>query len=445
MKFQFEQALDACLAQLNTGADLEVVLSDFPECADELRPALAASEWMQRLAPPPERRHVSKDAFVAVVAERRRLVERVEGLVVEVKVGVPVTELLSRTAAPLKGVVCAAHAMHTDAVPMPSPEAFASGKAAFMARVAQHRAIAIRQRAAAPQSGHAAGTWRSIFGGLTAQPTLARRAVSSAVALAMTGMIGVTGLTQVSRAAASSLPGEALYQVKIIGQSARMMFQFDPAARSALQTEYAQRRLADVEALVAAGRTVPGEAIEALLADEASLNALTDTQRGMLSGLIRSIARTDADLAARLRAVVGDPIDVDALHRGTAGPSETILNRKPIEVQLPVDEFTAEPAPVQADEPGGAAASPNVPVSGSSDEPVPPVSAPIVRDATDRDADDAQPGDESGESQAGVGTSADPGSSGGGQEPPEDAPPPPVPPHMQPNGDPEPESPSGQP
>ena len=442
MKFQFEQALDACLAQLNTGADLEVVLSDFPECADELRPALAASEWMQRLAPPPERRHVSKDAFVAVVAERRRLVERVEGLVVEVKVGVPVTELLSRTAAPLKGVVCAAHAMHTDAVPMPSPELIASGKAAFMARVAQHGAI--RQRAAAPQAGHAAGTWRGIFGGLTAQPTLARRAVSSAVALAMTGMIGVTGLAQVSRAAASSLPGEALYQVKIIGQSARMMFQFDPAARSALQTEYAQRRLVEVEALVAAGRTVPDEAIEALLADETSMNALTDTQRGMLSNLIRSIARTDADLAARLRAVVGDPIDVDALHRGTDGMRDAILNRKPIEVQLPADEFTAEPVPVQADEPSEAASSPVVPVTGSPDEPVPPVSAPIVRGATDGDDDGAQPSDENGESQAGVGTSADPGSSGGSQEPPEDAPPP-VPPHMQPNADPEPESPSGQP
>jgi hypothetical protein len=442
VKFQFEQALDACLAQLNTGADLEVVLSDFPECADELRPALAASEWMQRLAPPPERRHVSKDAFVAVVAERRRLVERVEGLVVEVKVGVPVTELLSRTAAPLKGVVCAAHAMHTDAVPMPSPELIASGKAAFMARVAQHGAS--RQRAAAPQAGHAAGTWRGIFGGLTAQPTLARRAVSSAVALAMTGMIGVTGLAQVSRAAASSLPGEALYQVKIIGQSARMMFQFDPAARSALQTEYAQRRLVEVEALVAAGRTVPDEAIEALLADETSMNALTDTQRGMLSNLIRSIARTDADLAARLRAVVGDPIDVDALHRGTDGMRDAILNRKPIEVQLPADEFTAEPVPVQADEPSEAASSPVVPVTGSPDEPVPPVSAPIVRGATDGDDDGAQPSDENGESQAGVGTSADPGSSGGSQEPPEDAPPP-VPPHMQPNADPEPESPSGQP
>jgi len=93
--------------------------------------------------------------------------------------------------------------------------------------------------------------------------------------------------------------------------------------------------------------------------------------------------------------------------------------------------------------PAGAAAGGLV--DGGRREPLPPVSAPIVRDATDRDADDAQPGDESGESQAGVGTSADPGSSGGGQEPPEDAPPPPVPPHMQPNGDPEPESPSGQP
>ena len=177
---------------------------------------------------------------------------------------------------------------------------------------------------------------------------------------------------------------------------------------------------------------------------ETAGNALTDTQRGRLGNLIRSVARTDADLAARLRAVVGDPIDVDALHRGTDGMRDAILNRKPIEVQLPADEFTAEPVPVQADEPSEAASSPVVPVTGSPDEPVPPVSAPIVRGATDGDDDGAQPSDENGESQAGVGTSADPGSSGGSQEPPEDAPPP-VPPHMQPNADPEPESPSGQP
>lgn len=443
MKFQFEQALDACLAQLNTGADLEVVLSDFPECADELRPALAASEWMQRLAPPPERKHVSKDVFVAVVAERRRLVERVDGLVVEVKVGVPIADLLARTAAPLQGVVCAAHAMHKDVVPMPSADSITSGKAAFMALVAQQRAAARRGAATvrtdAHKAGHAAGTWRGvfgglIFGGLSSQPTLARRAVSSAVALTVATAIGVTGVAQVSRAAASSLPGDAFYQVKVIGQSARMMFLFDPAARSALQSKYAQGRLSDIEALVASGRPVPADVVEAVLAHPTSLDSLTDAQRTMLSGLIRSIALTDADLAARLRAVVGSPVDVDAQGRGATGAPLTLPNLHPVEVQLPADDFA--PEPVQMDEPGTALILPSPATDDPQAAAEPPAAAPPVRGAVDVDDESVAADENAGTAAAGGDSPADPGAIGG-DEPQPDEPEPLVPPHTQPNSAPE--------
>jgi len=444
VKFQFEQALDACLAQLNTGADLEVVLTDFPECADELRPALAASDWMQRLAPPPERKHVSKDLFVAVVADRRRLVERVDGLVVEVKVGVPFSELIARTAAPLQGVVCAAHAMHVDVAPMPSADAIASGKAAFMVRVAQQRAMA--RRPVALNAARDAGSRRSIFGGLTALPTLARRAVSSAVVLSMTAVLGVSGVIQVSHAAASSLPGEALYQVKLIGQNARMLFLFDPAARSALQSEYAQGRLADIESLVAAGRSVPAEAIEALLADSESLDGLTTTQRGMLSGLIGSIARTDAELAARLRAVVGDPINLDAMRRGTTDSPTTIPNRKPVEVQLPADEFAPAPVSEPVAEPSLPVFVPAPPANDSdAAAAAPPSAAPPVRGSEDiDDRDDVTGSANVGTSSTSASDPGDPGTSGGG-EPQPDEPEPPVPPHTQPNADPETEARSIQP
>ncbi len=441
MNFRFEQALDACLAQLNTGADLEAVLSGFPEHADALRPALAASEYVQRLAPPPERRLASKGAFVAAVAERRRLVEQVEGLVVEVKVGVPVGEILARTAAPLQAVVCAAHAMQVDvdAVPMPSPDAIARGKALLVAHAAQRRAASGRRVAAERRTARpSAGGW--------SWPSLVRRAASSAVALAVAASIGLTGALQVTRVAASSLPGDALYQVKIIGQSARMLFTFDPAARTALQAEIAQRRLADIERLVASGRSVPADAIERLLAEKASIDGLSAVQRAMLGGWVRTMARDDAALAERLRGAAVDPSIVDDLLRDDE--AAVVPQRKPAEVPLPAEDL----APVvESDAPAAAEAAPAPqPAAPSTAEPAGPgLTAGTTGDAAVQ-VGSGEPSSSGGsQSPSGAATRGgdepEAGPSGSGAAPAPDEPEPPAPPQMQPNADPEPEEPAAAP
>lgn len=439
MNFRFEQALDACLAQLNTGADLEAVLGGFPEHADELRPALAASEYVQRLAPPPERRLASKGAFVAAVAERRRLVEHVDGLVVEVKVGVPVAEILSRTAAPLQAVVCAAHAMQVDvdAAPMPSSDAFARGKAELMARAAQRRAASRSHVASAAPS--------RAFGGFS-WPSLLRRAASSAVALSVAATIGATGLVQVSRAAASSLPGDTLYQVKLIGQGARMLFTFDPAARSALQAELAQRRVADIERLVASGRSVPAEAIERLLAEKASIDGLSAVQRAMLGGLVRTMARADAGLAERLRGAANDPSIVDALLRDGASEESAVPLRKPAPVALPAEDrapvVEVAPAAPKADD---RAAAPQ-PASTANTAPAGPG---LTAGGTDQGAPGpGQSADTSGgddPTTSGGPDEPEAGPNGSGAQPSPDEPEPPAPPQMQPNVEPEPEEPAAAP
>lgn len=432
MNFRFEQALDACLAQLNTGADLEAVLADFPELADELRPALAASEYVQRLAPPPERRLASKGAFVAAVAERRRLVERVDGLVVEVKVGVPVAEILARTAAPLQAVVCAAHAVQVDvdAAPMPTADVFARGKAELMARAAQRRAAGRSPvAAAAPSRSPGRFTW----------PSLLRRAASSAVALTVAATIGATGLVQVSRAAASSLPGDTLYQVKLIGQGARMLFTFDPAARSALQAELARRRVADIERLVASGRSVPAEAIERLLAEKASIDGLSAVQRAMLGGLVRTMARADAGLAERLRGAANDPSVVDALLRDTASEASTVPQRKPAPVALPAEDLAPIVEAATAAPKGEDRAGAPPPSSTANTAPAGPG---LTAGGSDQGA--PGPGQGNGSSGGDQTTSSsgqddrDAGPNGGGAQPAPDEPAePPAPPQMQPNAEPE--------
>lgn len=435
MKFQFEQALDACLAQLNTGADLEAVLAGFPDFTDELRPALAASEWMQRLAPPPHRKHDSKSAFVAAVAERRRLVERVDGLVVEVKVGVSVADLLARTAPPLKGVVCAAHAMHTDVLPMPSADRIAQGKVELMARAAQRRAA--EKRGAAAQD--ARGAWRTVFGGALPRPTLVRRAVSSAVALTLASTVAMTGVVQVGRAAASSLPGETLYQVKIIGQNARMMFSFDPDARSALRAKFARSRMADIQMLVAAGRNVPAEAVEQLLAAQSSIDGLSAVQRAMLGGLVRDMTNRDAGLADRLRNAAGNPSTVDALLRGDRADEQTIPQRKPVDVALPAEDASPRKAEATRSSDGGASTAPSKPSAAGVVAPpaglqiIPSAPPPAAEASNDRGGDHGAAS--GGESPTGGEAPGGPSVAPPADNPdPADLPPPP--PQTQPNGDP---------
>lgn len=262
--------------------------------------------------------------------------------------------------------------------------------------------------------------------------------VTSAIALSVAGAVAMTGVAQVGSAAASSLPGDPLYQVKILGQNARMMFMFDPEARSDLQAEYARRRLADIESLVASGRNVPAEAIELLLSEKASLDGLSTVQRAMLGGLVRSMTRSDAGLAERLRRSAGDPNDVDALMReGMVEKDVVIPNRKPAEVQLPADDLA--PAAIEVTGQSQRAkpvAAPEKPLATEAPSQGPQTTAPNTGSGPSMNPSDPSTGDE-----RGSGTAAD-APEGPAIDPPAgepEQPEPALPPNLQPNLDPVPE------
>ncbi len=70
-----------------------------------------------------------------------------------------------------------------------------------------------------------------------------------ALLLLFSGGAGVTAL-----AARSALPGDALYPVKTSLEDTRVTFTNSSARQVDLQLEYAQRRLNEIEALIAQGR-----------------------------------------------------------------------------------------------------------------------------------------------------------------------------------------------
>jgi len=345
--------LDKCLQQLDDGGDVEEVLATYPELADELRPALAASEWMRAFAPPPRRRLEQKQRFVAAVAERRRLVERVDGLVVEIKAGVPAAELSERLDASLRPVVAAAHRMHATDLPLPAAEAVEAGRQRLMAMAAE------RRRAHQPARAAAVGVRRGLLQGLLPRPSLARRVLTSAAAATLAATLALAGVVRVHSVAASSLPGEAFYGVKRLGENARMLFAFDPSRRADLEALFAQRRAQELVRLEAEGREVPIDFVEEWLtghsASAAALADLTRDQRDALSRALRAVA-DDGDARARLEGSGVDTEVLDALLAPEPAPAPAAdepigLHRGPSPRPQPMPEDDAAPAPVPARDP----------------------------------------------------------------------------------------------
>jgi len=327
VKFRPEHLLDRCLHQLDEGNDVEEVLAAYPELADELRPALAASEWMRAFAPPPRRRLEHKGRFVAVVAERRRLVERVDGLVVEIKAGVSPAELGARLDASLLPVIAAAHRMQATEIPRPAPERFVEGRLRLMALAAERRSAVRPARTTAMRSVR-----HGMLQGLLPKPTLGRRLLSSAAVLSLAAALAFAGVIRVQSVAASSLPGEALYGVKRLGENARMLFAFDPTRRAGLEAVFAQRRTLELLRLEAEGRSVPVDFVEEWLIGHATTGAMSDLtrdQREALSRVLRAVSDDEA-ARARLQGTGVAPAVLDSLLAPEPESPEPAASDKPI-------------------------------------------------------------------------------------------------------------------
>lgn len=347
MKSSLEHLLDACLTQLNNGADLEQIISGYPEYADELRPMLVAAALVAIDVPPPQHRSARQADFMAAVAQRRRMVEATDGYMVELKAGVPMNELMARAAPAMRPILYAAYSIYTTPHPAPSPAKVLAGKQHLMA-LAAARQQALK-RAAMPKLVQLwLGATGGLLDGLLGSSTLARRAFSGAAALAMVSAVLIGGATGVTHAAASSLPGEPFYAVKRFSESAQLFLAMDETRRQALEAQFDAQRFGEVMNLVHGGRSVPvGTVIDWL---HASPDALADVrqlpadQQRLMADALRDVAWRSG---TALRGALANPATLDALLDWSEGfilrPPASAIGLK-VGVGRPADLMPVEPA-----------------------------------------------------------------------------------------------------
>ncbi len=407
MKHQLEQLLDSCLTQLNTGVDLEQVLAENPAVADELRPLLVTAMATRLHIPPPLRKAERKEAFLAQVAARRREVETVEGYVVELRAGVPLAELLERAPTAVRPLVLAAWRMYDTPPPMPSAERIRDGKRQLMALAARRRAA--RVRAATP-------SWlaRLSLGLSGARERLMpeslryRRVWSGALGASLAVLVLFVGVSGMGSASASSLPGQPFYHVKRLGESAQMLFAFDPVRRAELNLKYTERRLQEMRQLGDQEQPVPIAVVEDWLRAQSSawadIQALPADQRQALLELLVDLVGSGQQFEDRLHTLVTDHAALDELLEQSAGLVRSVRRSEEppvlVATPLPTDPVggvtTTRPVPLPEERPTRAAPPPAVqqppavapalpPAPVAQPPAQPPVLAPPAEDPDDDD------------------------------------------------------------
>jgi hypothetical protein len=313
VEYRLEALLDRCLSELKQGRDLEEILGDRPDAADELRPLLATAAWAALHVPVHRHAQVHKRAVMAFAEDRRRLVESVDGYVNEVRAGVDLEQITSRAPQSLAGIVLAAWRMKNTAVPARSPERIAADRARVVAYAAERRGT--KRRRAALRVQVRAGL-AGLAHGLLPRPTFARR-MRSATASGLATLVLAAGVVGVNTAAADSLPGQPFYGMKRFGEAAQLFLASDET-REALEVEFSARRLEEMRLLVEQGRAVPAELTAEWLDSHAhawdQIQRLPWDQRELLAEMLLaslespSAGITDArslELAAALRESLG--------------------------------------------------------------------------------------------------------------------------------------------
>jgi hypothetical protein len=432
VRYPPEHVFDACMTQLNMGKDLETVLSSVPEHADELRPMLAAVAWMKMEIPAPtsDRRRAGKQDFMATVAKLRREVESTQGLINEIKAGVALDEVLLHAMPEQTPLVVAAWRMYATPAPAPDAKRIAAGKAQLMAMVAVKRSERERLLAASMStSTHlragVAGLARGMTRGLSPRPSFLRRAVTGVAGTAIAAIVLAVGSAGVGTAAADSLPGETFYGMKRLGESARMLFAFDPARRAELDTVFNRARLDEMIVLAENGRHVPADVLGEWAGEQCNAYAAIrrlplEAQEALGDALLEAFGSARA-AAEALRAAADDgaieglvawlsdrdpSIAVTTLEPAfiTPGP---VLDRasRPIERPMPAEDRESAPG---EDLPFEELAPITQPVVGElEDTPEGEVDF-LLPQISEEDDDDDGDGDGNGEHAAAAGPGADP-------------------------------------
>ena len=213
------------------------------------------------------------------------------------------------------------------AVPTPRPDPIAVHSNRQRMLEAAHAVAASRQRR---RLAPFAGSW-SKPGGSWIQPLF--RATMTLVAVSMLVSLVAVALFA---AAADSLPGQALYPVKRLGEDARLSLTFSAARRQALQREYMLERRREVRRILDAGQQAVlefrGELEE--LADgywiigglKVTLNSHTLVEGHTIAGamvIVRASASGDGSLQALKLQVLTNPLLLTPSITPTPTPTAT--------------------------------------------------------------------------------------------------------------------------
>jgi hypothetical protein len=165
---------------------------------------------------------------------------------------------------------------------------------AFRLRARNHMLSAAAQRRR---------VWRRNPFGALPRPA-ARLALAGAFAVAL--LVG--GLTSAA-ASENSLPGDALYPIKLGVERAQLTLTFDPVARARLHAQFAEVRLGEAKRLVAAGRVQDGvrqvDQYDSAVAQFNSALAGTTFDDTAIADLRRFMKDHEASADASLQSLAG--------------------------------------------------------------------------------------------------------------------------------------------
>jgi hypothetical protein len=179
---------------------------------------------------------------------------------------------------------------HYDAVPEP-PGGLAGGRERLLAVAAQQRAQAAS--ATPPQTA----AWR---GRRRRSLALAMRLVVALLVVAL-GTAAVGG--SIAWAAGHSLPGDVLYPVKVALEDVRLALVSAPADQVDRSLQLVEKRVEEVQALVAAGQGVPDEAVARM--ERHVEHALTQAARVSDEEMVGLLARVAGRMHAAERSLAG--------------------------------------------------------------------------------------------------------------------------------------------
>jgi len=149
------------------------------------------------------------------------------------------------------------------------------------------------------------------------------------VTLVIFGVFLYSGVGITVYAAASSLPGDAIYPLKTTFENARAGLTIDPAARARLYIDFAGRRLSEIQSLIDDDRYADisqaayefGREIQKALSAVESLSQTDPARAAALNAEISTILRKYSDILTKL--LTGVPMDVQPVIRNAIDASQS--------------------------------------------------------------------------------------------------------------------------